>query len=236
MPACRRDCRTVLCFQPCQWGITAPRQKLFPGILLGLLCWGAWLSLSPPCQSSEPAVNVTMIEEDWELVVHNPDPNITAPQISCVMSTDGTLDHLHAVLELNCHSQPEFSPGGIQLQVWNGDQLVAVQNHSNRGALANNSETIRWTMRMKLHDDNVTWSVRDVTSQTWGDFSSGLSVSAEAGQNHLNNYSAAHSQAKSGIGFASNRVHSLKITRVRRYAGTTLVDEQSQPLIVHEQE
>ena len=97
-------------------------QPRFWGVVLPLSVVVLALSIHP-CWAQTP--NVTRIEEDWELVVGVPSSTSDAPQVTCVTSPAGNLDSLYATFMINHHDAPEFAEGGLELQVWSGESLLA---------------------------------------------------------------------------------------------------------------
>src|SRR4051794_29185439 len=67
---------------------------------------------------------ITRVEEDWRIEFGSPDPETNAPQVIMTISPWANLDGPHAVFEVNHKTQPNYSAGGLQLQRWNGDNVV----------------------------------------------------------------------------------------------------------------
>jgi hypothetical protein len=180
---------------------------------------------------------IVSVEEDWELVIGNPDPNVDAPQVTCAFSPVGNLNGLHAAVELNHRSQPSFSPGGLQLQLWNGGNLVTSRTYTNTAQLATDNETVRWTQRLTRFGDYLLFEVVDGTSTTWGDFDSPNSLKAWASSPvaNLNGYHPDVSVENSGVGFAGNRVASLVLKEVRLTTESGTVLRDTTPRVVHQQ-
>ena len=87
-------------------------------------------------------------------------------------------DGLYAVLELNHRTLPDYTPGGLQLQLWNGDEPIDVQEiFRTTDCSGITPETIRWTQRMQLEDGQLTFEVVDGSSDSWNRF---------GGQGYLN--------------------------------------------------
>lgn len=168
---------------------------------------------------------ITRVEEDWELVIAEPDAKLTAPQITCVISPYTHTDSFHAALELNCRTLPEFAAGGLQLQAWEGEDAQVVATHDQTNVLNTPGETIRWTQRMRVKDGQLSFEVTNFTSTTWGNFSTPgqLKVSVPFSGTNLHAYRPSFSVERSGIGYASNRVSSLKLKEVRYYTRLGLV-------------
>lgn len=177
------------------------------------------------------------IEEDWELVISEPNPDDESPQILNVFSPSGNQDNDFYIFELNHRTQPEYFSGGLQLQRWNGDFPREWTVFPSNNQLATPEETITYTLRMRLLDDYLWISVRDGHSQTWGDFSStngGLRIGQPTSLWNLNGYNTANSVAKSRIGYASYRVARFVLKEVRYYSNGDLVYTDETDRIVHE--
>ena len=184
------------------------------------------------------AQNIVRIEEDWELVIREPEPNTEAPQVTCVISPVGHIDGLYSVFDLNLRHNPDYAAGGIQIQLWSGTDTLS-SSSSNRGVLLQTpGETITWTQVMKLQDGDLSFQVISGSSQTWGSFGGGpkLLVSHASGLESLSGYDSAVSVANSGIGYSGHRVSSLILKKVRVYAESGESVEDAVPKVVHQHE
>lgn len=162
--------------------------------------------------------SIARVEEDWELVIGDPDPSVAGPQITCVISPVGNADSLHAIFNLNHRTFDDFLAGGIQLQIWHCETPIADKNHPNSKLIANTGEHIKWTQEMSITDDGkLRFAVKNGTSQTWGSFGGQgyLTATVSTPLENLNAYSPAVSVKNSGVVFASNRVQSLVLKRIR---------------------
>jgi hypothetical protein len=65
------------------------------------------------------------IEAEWQIIIATPDPAGGGPQLSISMSpvADGSTPFF--IFNLNYIDSPVYIPGGMQMQVWSGTQLVA---------------------------------------------------------------------------------------------------------------
>ena len=68
---------------------------------------------------------VVSVEEHWELQVAEPDLGRSAPQTTMVMSPTNDLSGKHFLFTLNHWSAPDYAPGGMEIQVWDGDAISA---------------------------------------------------------------------------------------------------------------
>lgn len=199
-------------------------------VVVGLLGVAPWSTAT----AQEPDA-IVRVEEDWELVLGNPDPSVDAPQITCTMSPTSTTSALHAAFELNHRSQPSFTAGGIQVQVWRGENLLSTRTSTRTAELATAGETVTWTQTMDLEGSYLAFELKDGASSTWGSFGryGYLRTYATTSLTNLNGYHPDVSVANSGIGFAGNRVTSLVLKEVRLItaSGETLRD--TTPRVVH---
>jgi hypothetical protein len=202
---------------------------LFVGLMLIAflsVCWAETVAQEP---------TVVRVEEDWELVVGDPDQQTDAPQIVCVISPQGDVASIHQAFELNGRSLPTFAAGGLQLQVWDGDVALSAHGHPSGLCMQQAGETVSWTQRMELADGKLTFEVVDGTSSTWSDFGGQgyLKVLVDTSLDNLNGYSPDVSVNNSGISYAANRVQSLVLKRVRVYMSDGQVSEDNTERVVH---
>ncbi|MGI8982169.1 MAG: hypothetical protein ACR2FY_23300 [Pirellulaceae bacterium] len=184
-------------------------------------------------------VNIVHVEEDWELVVLEPDSDTTAPQVTCMMSPTGDEDGLHMTFELNHKSGSQFVAGGLTMQLWNGESWVTTKRGDSSAAMSTAAETVRWTQSMKINGTNLTFEIKNGTSSSWGGFGDGsekLKSTTTWGPTNIIGYSPETSVRLSGIGFASNRVQSLVLKRVRVYAPSGEIHEDTTPRTVYQHE
>jgi len=198
--------------------------RLWP---IGLLLIAAILAGCSEAAAQEPTV--VRVEEDWELVVGDPDPTADAPQVICVISPQGNVSGVYGAFELNARSIPDFMAGGLQLQVWEGDTALSDRRHPNGVLMQTTGETVTWTQSMELSDGALTFDVTDGSSSTWGGFGGEgyLRATVNTALTNLNNYNPVVSVANSGVSFAGNRVTSLVLKQVRLELsdGQVIVDD-----------
>ena len=180
--------------------------------------------------------SVVKIEQEWEIVLGDPDVETDSPQVVCVISPTGDVASHYAVLEINQQDLPDFSPGGIQLQTWNGEVPLAYQGAFPGEVLSNAQEVVRFTLVMSLHDHHLHFYVKNGDSATWGDFGweNGLGMSVSTSLTNLNQYSSAITSRNSGISFGSNRIQSLKIIRTKSVKANGDVTYDETPVVIHQ--
>jgi len=194
-----------------------------PGVRIRSLCWvacvGAVLAAATaprPC-SAQPTEPVLRVEEDWLLVLGIPDGAVVSPQFHSAMSPYGHVDSIYAQATWNYRSEPDFDPGGLQVQVWDGDALLKSKNVVEE-PMDSDAETITWTQVMETDGEFLLFGVLDGSSTSWGTF--GGWETTIVGRKYipdLSGYSTSVSVANSWITYGSNRVEKLVITEVRYY-------------------
>ncbi|MCA9232240.1 MAG: hypothetical protein KDA57_16450 [Planctomycetales bacterium] len=162
------------------------------------------------------ALDVLRIEEHWELSVGGPDEARCAPQVSMVMAPTSNLNSDYFVFSLNHWSYPEFSPGGLEVQQWDGEQWVSSHHGTNFSLLQSDGEIVTWIQRLELTGSLLSFEIVDGHSQTWGQFGGQghLRVVAPTELTCLNDYRPSVSFDGSGIGYAGNRVSSLTLRKL----------------------
>lgn len=189
------------------------------------------LSLIPT--SVQPAFDdpqtIDRVEEDWELVIKSTDVPAAGPQITTTMCPGPREDHPDVNFNLNYRAHPDFSPGGLEIQACDGQEVLA-STTSGSGLLQTENETITWTQRISLSGGSVVYQVGSGRSTTWGNFGgSDLSVSFTSGLDDLSGYDSAVSLNKSGVCWQSDHVESMRLMRVRSYSGEKLISTTSTP-------
>jgi hypothetical protein len=183
------------------------------------------------------AQDVARVEEDWQLVVNQPDADLDGPQVTCVISPV-TADVAYCAFDINYHTQPDYSAGGLQLHLWNPSQPIITSNFAAGGMMQTADETVTWTQTMSVSDGAISFAIKNGQSTTWGNFdNSDQPVTASTTATNLNNYDSNVSLDNSGVSFASNLVTSLTLTAVRWYAADgTLIRQNTTPQTVHPQD
>jgi len=212
---------------------TSQRRFLFPWAALGIAVF-AW-GVGTDCLGDDwwwPYV--ARVEEDWELVVDQPDTGNNGPQVTCTISPL-RMSTAYAALDLNYRTQPDYSAGGLQLHSWDPYNPIVTREFPPTQMLATEGETITWTQTMTLDQGTLTFRVVNGVSQTWGNFGSDdQAITLTTQLTSLNGYDPRLSVENSGVSFASNLVRSLTLRSIRWYdAAGVLLWEYSDPLAVH---
>jgi hypothetical protein len=179
---------------------------------------------------------IVRVEEDWELVVLDPNAAVYAPQVVTAISATDDVNSPYATFEINHRTQPDFAPGGLQVVGWHFEEPVVRKRFVGEGLLQTPGEVVRWTQVMRLDGGQLTFEVINGTSQTWGAFGGNgtLKVSLTTTLANLNSYNPAVSVANSGISFAANRVQKLALKQVRWYTSAGLLATDETVRTVHE--
>jgi hypothetical protein len=178
---------------------------------------------------------ITRIEEDWKIEFGSPDPDTNAPQVIMTIPPSATLAGPHAIFEVNHRTQPNYSAGGLQLQRWNGDEMVEYKSSHKVNVLAADNDLARFTMSMEVQNGALTFGVSNGSSGTWGTFGNNghLSASTSCDLSNLASYDPDASLANSRVGFASYRVQKVTRTQVRHYSGSVLISTDSTEHVIH---
>ena len=178
-----------------------------------------------------PAID--RVEEDWQLVIQSTDVPSAGPQITTTMCPGPLQDHPDVNFNLNYRGGPQFLPGGLQIEVFDGQDVLTTTASRNE-PLATDGETITWTQRLYLSAGTVSYQVQSGKSTTWGNFGTNeLSVAFTSSLTDLTGYSPEISISKSGVGWQSNHVTSMQLIQARYYSGDTLIKTDSTARAVH---
>jgi hypothetical protein len=174
------------------------------------------LALPSPAQSGPSIIGV---EEDWELLLGEPDAVKAAPQILTWMSPTASLDDEHFGIDMNHVQRPDFTSGGFQTKALRGESLVENSFSENGQNLTHPGDTVRWTQRMFLSGNQLSFEVTNGSSHSWGTFGGpNTRVRFTASQAlNLNGYNPNLSAEWSGVGYGSNRVEYLRLKTVRLF-------------------
>jgi hypothetical protein len=172
------------------------------------------------------------IEEDWQVVVANPDPQSIGPQITTCTSPNSDPAGAFVTFYLNYQDYPSWSAGGLQVKAYgpppssSSSPLLIDSSSQGSGVCETQGETITWTQRMSVSGGNLKYNVVNGQSSTWGTFGQGLGtlgVSMPCTTSDLGSYKPDYSVSKSGVSWQSNRVSSMTLVQVRYYSGGQLI-------------
>lgn len=170
----------------------------------------AWLVAA----QSLAQLQIVEIEEHWELAIGEPDAPMSAPQATMVMSPNGNVAGQYFLVTINHRNVPGYSPGGVQVQLWEGEEPVVAESFD-APTLDRADDTIHWVQRLRAEDGTLSFQVVDGSSSAWGGFGGeSLSLSTPTSLANLNGYRPAISIGESQVGYAGNRVQHLTLTKL----------------------
>lgn len=204
-------------------------QRARAGRLALLAAAVAWVATCDVVQAQTTPAGTVRVEEDWVLVVSAPAIADNSPQVTCAIAPQN-IGGGYLALDVNCHTQPGYSAGGVQIHVWSPNSPMLVANADKTAMLQTDNETISWTTRMALTPgQSLTFQILNGVSTTWGDFTDNgnLSLSVATTLMDLTGYSPTVSIQNSGVSYATNRVTSLTLKAIRWYSasGTLLAQD-----------
>ncbi len=190
------------------------------------------LSMAGPITSAVADETVVRVEEDWTLVLNEPNNDVQAPQFHTLMAPGRDLGFFFFQVCWNYQELPEFQAGGMQLQSWDHEEPVS-DHRVALDELSTAAETIRWTQVLETNGSVLSLEIVNGSSTSWGSFGGG-DMRSEGGVHaeNLNQYSTDVSVDNSLITYGSNRVDSMIITEVRRYGPNGLLSVDSTPKVV----
>ncbi|TXT39404.1 MAG: Uncharacterized protein FD138_89 [Planctomycetota bacterium] len=179
--------------------------------------------------------NTTRVEEDWSVKIGTPDPDYDSPQITSVIAPSWSLSGKYAVFDMNCATQPGFSSGGVQIQLWQDDAIIQTASNTNWASMHIVDEEIRYTTAMSIENGNLVFEILNGSSESWGTFGSGeLKLQLPTWRDHLNWYDPNFTTSNSRIGFASHRVRRFILERVRYFSADGLQSTDETPRVLHQ--
>jgi hypothetical protein len=197
---------------------------------LVLLALPLFVFTTSPLLGETPAIVPDEVQEDWVLVIGTPDVVGVGPQITTAMSPVSDDSTSFAAFDLNYIEYPNFTPGGMQVQVWSGTDVLSTSSQGS-AQFQTPGETITWTQDMSIDQNgNVTYQVLNGQSTTWGTFGGGtcrLLVTFPTALASLKGYRPTTSVSHSGATWEANYVSQLSLVRVRYYAAGRLLSTDS---------
>ncbi len=197
-------------------------RKLSP-LLLGL----ASILTFATAVAAQSASPITRVEEDWEMDVMFAKDDLGAPQVVTMMTPDSSAEAAYFGFEINHSTLPEPDNGGMQVQAWVNDTWFEYKNPPTDRTLERKREIIRWTQVIEVGDGWATFSIKEISSQSLGNFVNDplLRVSMPTSLTDLSAYNPSRSVSDACVPYALNRVYSMTLKNVRYYDGSSLQSE-----------
>lgn len=192
--------------------------------VLRTLCFmfigGVVLSGVIPDQSlfaEEPVVY--KVEEDWEMMVNEPDVSNNSPQITFFTSPSHELDNSYFQLQMNYHADEAYSSGGFHVASVQEGKTVDEARSVTRKNLSTNDDVVRWTSVMAVIDNRALFAVRDGYGREWGNFGGPnyLVRMVPSPVSDLSKYQHQQSLQSVDIGFGRNRISRITLKAVRLF-------------------
>jgi hypothetical protein len=212
--------------------------RLPNSIAVTLLAYLAVIFWSTALFAQGGVPTIVRVEEDWTLNVSAPEQGIVAPQLATAISPYADTNSIYAIFAINHRPLPDFSGGGMQLEIWNGETAEKYTSYTNDAMLnyMEEYETVTWTQVMTVENGNLTFEILNGNSKTWGQFGgSSLKMEVQSNLTDLNRYSPLVSVKNSGISYAANRVRSLTLDKVRWITSTGQTYEDATRKLVYPQ-
>jgi hypothetical protein len=183
----------------------------------------------------EDAPPIKRVEEDWEILVAEPDGAADLPQIVTVFGPTDASWGTHTVFEINHGTQPAFSEGGMQLQAWWQDYLIGYKGQFAPAELEIAGELVKFTTVTQLTEYYLVMEITGGHSETWGAFgnNSHLRLRLFTTRDDLNPYDPNNSLQHSRVTFGANRVNRFVRRAIRFYDAEGLYAEDTTPKYVH---
>jgi hypothetical protein len=191
-------------------------------------------------QSASPPPD--QVEEDWQVVIAEPDPLGVGPQVTMIMSPTSDPSAAFFTFYMNYRDDPSWMPGGLQVKAYGavpgpGQSAPLVSSATQGDQVCQTSgETITWTQRLGLSSGTLSFDIANGQSTTWGKFGQGQgnqSLSVSSTLTDLSSYKPDYSVSKSGVSWQANRATSMTLLQVRYYSGGKLISTDTTPRTVN---
>ena len=189
---------------------TTLRERIVGGIVFALVS-----AVLPTCVAEDSSIY--KVEEDWEMVINEPDPSNYSPQVTLYTSPSVNLDDVYFQLQMNYAADAGFSAGGFHVAAVKNDEILDEARSDTRRVLAIDGDHVRWTSVMAVIHNKVLFAIKDGTGAEWGAFGGPdyLVKMTSSPVPDLSEYHPQQSLENVDIGFGANRVQSLTLLQVR---------------------
>ena len=184
--------------------------------LRAFLFVGGWCLLATGVASAQ-APTLYLVEEDWEMVINQPEVAINSPQVAFFLYPDTNNEDCYFQLQMNYAAEDGYSSGGFRVGAFYREQPMDEQRSQVSETLAWDNDRLRWTSAMAIFDGKLMYALKNGYGYQWGTFGGPEYLVQMDDQDMLtlNNYTPQKSLESVDIGFGSNRVSSILLKRVR---------------------
>ena len=182
-------------------------------VVIGGIVSALVLAALPACMADDSTIY--KIEEDWEMVIKEPDSITISPQVTFFTYPSVNLDQLYFQLQMNYAADEGFSGGGFHVAAIQDEEILDEERSDTRLTLATDGDLIRWTSVMAVIQNKVLFAVRDGHGQEWGSFGGPdyLVKITPSPVADLSEYHPEKSLDSVDIGFGANRVDSVTLRK-----------------------
>lgn len=195
--------------------IAAGYFRLWPGlgVLLLAVC-SSGIQVSYAADS-----DIYRVEEDWELVVNEPDSSIHSPQITFFIAPDDAISNRYFQLQLNHAVEHDFSGGGFHVAAVHGTEHLDCVRSNTYQSLVSDAQSVSWTNVMAIGEGGLFFAIKDGYCTDWGAFGGPESLVQMPANDttNFNAYTPDDSLEMVDVGFGGNRIASLVLKNVRLY-------------------
>ncbi|TWU67613.1 hypothetical protein [Crateriforma conspicua] len=169
------------------------------------------------CVGEESERSIFFIEEDWELVLNEPAPEINSPQVSFFVFPNSEDENSYFQLQMNYAAEESYSSGGFRVTAVRQSNPVDDERSDDRQLWTIHGDRIRWTTVMASMDNKYLFAIKNGQSEDWGEFGGPdyLVEMIHEGSLGLSRYTPVKSLENVDIGFGANRVGSITLKNVR---------------------
>jgi hypothetical protein len=213
--------------------------NMFPSriaLILAVCCFSTSLRAQEEETSPPPTGPVVRIEQDWVLTVAAPDADTASPQVATQMNLD-VYGESFAIFAINFQQVPSFWPGGMEIQLWDGSEVIDVDAFA-AYELSQDQESIRWTQVLEIKEGRVRFFIKEGSSTSFGEFgTTSFSVDRPTSLQNLDQFKVEDTLKNSGVLLGANRVKKLSLVESRYFdAQNNLRRDQEEKVIVEQEE
>ncbi len=169
-----------------------------------------------PVRADAQTATVYLVEEEWEMVINEPEPAINSPQVAFFLYPAADHPECYFQLQLNYAAEAGYSSGGFRVGAFYNESPIDEERSQVSQTLAWDNDRVRWTSAMAVFHGKLMYALKDGYGYQWGAFGGPdyLVEMDDQDMHALDHYSPQKSLESVDIGFGANRVHSICLKRV----------------------